>query len=47
MPSELQKEISIDFITNLLPNKYRNYIYNVILVVVNRYIKILLVYINN
>ena len=31
----------MDFITNLLPSKYRNYIYNAILVVVNRYIKIL------
>ena len=41
MPSEPQKEISIDFITNLLSNKYRNCVYNTILVVVNRYIKIL------
>ena len=31
----------MDFITNLLPSKYRNYVYNIILVVVNKYIKML------
>ena len=31
----------MDFITNLPLSKYRNYVYNAILVVVNRYTKIL------
>ena len=41
MPSRPWKEISINFITNLPLSKYRNYVYNMILVVVNRYTKIL------
>ena len=41
MPSRPWKEISIDFITNLPLSKYRNYVYDAILVVINRYTKIL------
>ena len=41
MPSRPWKEISIDFITNLPLSKYRNYVHDVILVIVNRYTKML------
>ena len=33
------KEIIIDFITDLPPSKYRRYVYNIILIVVDRYTK--------
>ena len=36
-----QKEIIINFITKLLPNKYKEYIYNSVFIIINRYIKIL------
>ena len=32
----------MNFITNLLLNKYKHYIYDTILVVINRYIKIII-----
>ena len=41
MPSRPWKEISMDFITDLPPSKYRNCVYDAILVVVDRYTKML------
>ena len=41
MLSRPWKEISIDFITNFPLSKYRNCVHDVILMVVNRYIKML------
>ena len=47
MPNNLQKEINIDFIINFLLSKFRNYVYNIILIVINRVYKNTLIYIYN
>ena len=35
----LWKKVTMDFITGLLPNKYNRNIYDFILIIINRYIK--------
>ena len=37
---KLQKEVAIDFITELLIDRYSKYIFNIVLVAVNKYTKI-------
>jgi len=39
-PAGLWQELIIDFITNLLLSRHRGCVYNIILVIVNRYTKI-------
>ncbi len=41
-PEGPQQELSMDFITDLLPNKYHGSIWNAILVIINQYSKMAL-----